>query len=594
MSIRIALNPNTNSRAERDIYRMAETLGSGWDVWMNRLLHFECRATGLINREADCIFYHREHGMLIVECKSGKISTQHNEENKCTDWFQNGKLMDHAKIPNIQVGTLIAPLHEYLKELFPGNNKGTAYKVRVQWAVCFSDMDTMEGIPRSEIPRKRALLRPDLLDAEHFEKRLVEILELPEESYGGLPYRNEYLDEESLFTLRSFLDGQGDKPDEAEILRSEESFFEEATETQRMMMDSISRNLRMRIEGVAGSGKSHMVVWEALRLSRVGKNVAIACYNDLLATDLKEIVKDMYDRDRVAVEEEYANDGGKSYGRIDVLAFSEWCEKYMHAAKIKLKKPVQDEARQNYYDRELPDAFVKAQNILRDKKKTREKFFYDAVIVDEGQDFTSAWVNSFISLLKNSEQGIVRFFYDPAQRLYAKRDGIDNPQVVAMPVMVLNRGFRCTKRILEWVKKNTGIRIMPFKNTKQGSAVKELAYSEPSEQLSMLTARINEIQEKYHFDPSEVLVVSMMSSRRSALRNIRDDRFVWNEIGDKSLIKDKINIVSAYRIKGLDAMAVILVDLEEPSEADRHGDFKRRLLVAATRAKALLTVFKKK
>ena len=593
MSIRIALNPNTKSNAERDLYRMAETLGSDWDVWMNRTFSFDCPATGSMNREVDCILYNRNYGMIVVECKSGKISTEYNEGTKCIDWFQNGRLMERAKIPHEQVKTFISPLHDYLKEILPHSERG-ARRVCVQWAVCFSSMDTMEGIPRSEIPRKRALLRPDLLDAEHFENRLIEILSTPMQSHNNNPFPNEYLDEESIFALRTFLDGQGDVPDGAEVLRGEESFFEEATETQRMMMDSISRNLRMRIEGVAGSGKSHMVVWDALRLARVGKHVAIACYNDLLATDLKEIVREMFDKDRKVVEEEYGNDGGKSYGRIDVLAYSEWCEKYMHAVKMDFRKPSSDEARQDYYDRMLPEGFVKAQEILRKNKKTRESFFYDAVIIDEGQDFASGWVDSFIGLLKNSQQGIVRFFYDPAQRLYAKRDGIDNAQVAAMPVMVLNRGFRCTKKILEWVKKNTGIRITPFKNTKSGSAVKELTYTDPSEQVAMLTARINEIQENYHFKPSEVLVVSMMSSRKSALRGIKDDRFAWNENGAKFMVKDKINIVSAYRIKGLDAMAVILVDLEEPSEADRHGDFKRRLLVAATRAKALLTVFKKK
>lgn len=594
MAIRIALNPKTKSNAERAIYRMAEALPDGWDVWMNRKLDFVSRADGHINREADCILYHRQHGMLIVECKSGKISTSYNEKRKRVEWFQNGILMEDEKVPNIQVGTLIAPVHEYLKEMFPENEKGVAYRVRVQWAVCFSDMDTMEGIPRSEIQRKRALLRPDLLDAEHFEKRLVEILQMPEESYGGKPFRNEYLDEESLYTLRSFLDGQGDKPDDAEVLKGEQEFFEEATETQRMMMDSISRNLRMRIEGVAGSGKSHMVVWEALRLARLNKNVAIACYNDLLATELKEIVQDVYARDREVVEEEYAKDGGKSYGRIDVLAYSEWCEKYAHAAKIRVKKPTAEKAKSDYYEQELPRAFVEAQKLLRGSKKTREKFFYDAVIIDEGQDFASDWVDSLISLLRSSEQGVVRFFYDPAQRLYARNNGIDNAQVAAMPIMVLNRGFRCTRKILEWVYKNTNIRINVFKNTKTGSAVKELYYRDPAEQVAMLSTRLDEIQEKYHFDPSEILVVSMRSSSSSALRNIRDERFMWNAGGDKSLIKDKVNIVSAYRIKGLDATAVILVDLEEPSEADRHGDFKRRLLVAATRAKSLLTVFKKK
>ncbi len=594
MTIRIALNPKTDSRAERVIYRMAEALPGEWDVWMNRKLDFTSETTGHQNSEVDCILYHRKHGLLIVECKSGKINTRYNEERKRVDWFQNGILMDDDKVPNVQVGALIAPIHEYLKEMLPKSEEGNAYRVRVQWAVCFSDMDTMEGIPRSEIQRRRALLRPDLLDAEHFERRLVEILETPEESYGGKPFRNEYLDEESLYKLRSFLDGQGDKPDDAEVLRGEQEFFEEATETQRMMMDSISRNLRMRIEGVAGSGKSHMVVWEALRLARLNKNVAIACYNDLLATDLKNTVQEVYDRDREVVEERYAKDGGKSYGRIDVLVYAEWCEKYAHAAKVKVKKPSTDKGKQKYYDQDLPQAFNDAQELLRKSKKTREKFFYDAVIIDEGQDFASEWVDSLMGLLRSSEQGIVRFFYDPAQRLYARNNGIDNSQVSAMPVMVLNRGFRCTRKILEWVYRNTNIRITPFKNTKTGSPVKELYYRNPAEQMSMLSTRLDEIQEKYHFDPSEILVVSMRSNSSSALADLKDDRFVWNAGGDKSLVKDKVNIVSAYRIKGIDATAVILTDLEEPSEADRHGDFKRRLLVAATRAKSLLTVFKKK
>ena len=593
MTIRIALNPNTKSNAERAIYRMAEMLPDEWDVWMNRVLNFTGKKTGHINREADCILYHRKYGLLIVECKSGKISTKYNEERKRVDWFQNDILMDDAKVPTVQVGTLISPVYEYLKEMFPENEKGVPYNVRVQWAVCFSDMDTMEGIPGDEIKRKRALLRPDLLNAEHFEKRLIEILEMPENAHSGRSFSNDYLDEESLYKLRSFLDGQGGMPDETEILKGEQEFFEEATETQRMMMDSISRNLRMRIEGVAGSGKSHMVVWEALRLARLNKNVAIVCYNDLLATELKEVVKKVYDADREVVEEEYRKDGGKSYGRIDVLAYFDWCEKYAHAAKIKVKKPAAEKDKQEYYEKVLPKVFVDAQKMLRDKKKTREKFFYDAVIVDEGQDFLSGWVDSFISLLKNSEQGIVRFFYDSAQRLYA-RDGIYNSQVTAMPVMVLNRGFRCTRKILEWVYKNTNIRITPFKNTKTGSPVKEFYYSNPADQVAMLSTRLDEIQEKFNFKPSEILVVSMRSKASSALKNIKDERFVWNANGDKTLVEDKVNIVSAFRIKGLDATAVILVDLEEPSEADRHGDFKRRLLVAATRAKSLLTVFKKK
>jgi superfamily I DNA and RNA helicase len=452
-------------------------------------------------------------------------------------------------------------------------------------------MDSMEGIPSSEIPRKRALLRPDVINAKRFEKRLVEILETPVQANGNMPFMNEYLDEDSLFRLRNFLDGQGEKPDAGEIIKSTyENCFEEATEMQQMMMESISRNPRMRIEGVAGSGKSHMVVWDALRLSRIGKNVAIACYNDLLATELKQDVDKVISNDRIGVEKKYAQDGGVSYGRVDVYAYSEWCEKYVRAAKLKVDKSGD---RSQYYDRELPQAFVKAQKILAKDKKKREKFFYDAVIIDEGQDFASEWVDGFIGLLHNEEHGIVRFFYDPAQRLYASRNGIDNAQVESMPVMVLNRGFRSTKRILEWVRKNTGFRLQAFDNIVLGDAVKEMHYRDGSEQAQMLSARIDELMEKKKLSVSDILVVSMKSDRNSALKNITDERLVWNTSGDKSLVKDKINIVSVYRIKGLDATAVILADLEEPVEASKREDWKRCMLVGATRAKALLTVFRK-
>jgi len=589
MPIRINIKPDSKSTAEWAIFRIAQTLGPAWDVWMNRHLVFTSRTGGAINHEVDCILYHRDYGMLIVECKGARIWTKYNEETRETEWYSGKNRLNRS--PGEQVSALIAPLHEYMKEILEPAREGRMRKVRVQWAVCFSDMDSMEGIPSSEIPRKRALLRPDVINAKRFEKRLVEILETPVQANGNMPFMNEYLDEDSLFRLRNFLDGQGEKPDAGEIIKSTyENCFEEATEMQQMMMESISRNPRMRIEGVAGSGKSHMVVWDALRLSRIGKNVAIACYNDLLATELKQDVDKVISNDRIGVEKKYAQDGGVSYGRVDVYAYSEWCEKYVRAAKLKVDKSGD---RSQYYDRELPQAFVKAQKILAKDKKKREKFFYDAIIIDEGQDFASEWVDGFIGLLHNQEHGIVRFFYDPAQRLYASRNGIDNAQVESMPVMVLNRGFRSTKRILEWVRKNTGFRLQAFDNIVLGDAVKEMHYRDGSEQVQMLSARIDELMEKKKLSVSDILVVSMKSDRNSALRNLTDERLVWNTSGDKSLVKDKINIVSVYRIKGLDATAVILVDLEEPVEASKREDWKRCMLVGATRAKALLTVFRK-
>ena len=590
MSIRANVDPNNPSRAEIELARIAASLSDDWQVWMNRRLQFDLPESGSMLREVDCIFYHRVHGMLVVECKSGTISTRPQADGPVV-WLQSGKVMDDGKNPVEQVVTLISPLHEYMKLLLRVPDNREFYRVRVQWAVCFSDMDSMRGLPLAELPQRRTLLGPDLWDVDKFEERLIEILQTPAEAYGGKPYPNDYLDEDAFFALQNFLDGNGDVVSESDLLSLENPYAEQATEMQQMMMESISRNARMRVEGVAGSGKSRMVVWEALRLSRIGKSVAIACYNDLLAEELQREMNLVLERDRAAVLKRYGKDGGVSFAPVEIHAYSEWCKKYAKAVKIlpKMGKNVSQ-----YYDKDLPQAFTQAKKIMRKDKKLREKFFFDAVIIDEGQDFAGEWVDTLVDLLRDPERGTVRFFYDPAQRLYGTRDGIENAQVKAMPVIVLNRGFRNTKKILDWVAKNTGIRLQCYNNTIQGKPVKECRYTDASEQEKLLLDSYDYLVDKYKLSSSDILVVSMCSDRTSGLKNIKDDRFVWNKVGGKKLIKDKVNIVSAYRIKGLDAVAVILVDVEEPTEINRRDDWKRRLLVGATRAKKLLTVLRKK
>jgi len=588
MSIRANIDPNNPSRAEVELARIAASLSDNWQVWMNRRLNFDIPDGGSVLREVDCIFYHRIYGMLVVECKSGTITTRSQKDGKVV-WLQSGGVMDRNPVE--QVVTLISPLHEYMKLLLRAPANKEFYRVRVQWAVCFSDMDCMGGLPLSELPPRRVLLRSDMWDEKRFEKRLIEILETPAEAFGGKAYPNDYLDEDAFFALQSFLDGNGDVVSDADLLKLENPYAEQATEMQQMMMESISRNARMRVEGVAGSGKSRMVVWEALRLSRIGKSVAVACYNDLLADELRKEMEQVLERDRAAVLKKYRNDGGVSFGSIEIHAYSEWCKKYAKAVKI-LPKMGKDVSQ--YYDKDLPRLFSQANKIMRQDKKMREKFFFDAVIIDEGQDFAGEWVDTMVELLRNTERGVVRFFYDPAQRLYGSRDGIENEQVKAMPVIVLSRGFRNTKKILDWVAKNTGIRVQCYNNTIQGKPVKEYRYENPSEQEHLLTECYDYLTDRCGLSSSDILVVSMCSERTSGLRNLKDDRFVWNKVGGKKLIKDKVNIVSAYRIKGLDALAVILVDVEEPGEISLRDDWKRRLLVGATRAKKLLSVIRKK
>ena len=81
MTIRANVKPNNPSRAEIELARIASLLSDDWFVWMNRHLNFDIPETGSMDREVDCVFYHRKHGLLVVECKSGKIATSRNSHD---------------------------------------------------------------------------------------------------------------------------------------------------------------------------------------------------------------------------------------------------------------------------------------------------------------------------------------------------------------------------------------------------------------------------------------------------------------------------------------------------------------------------------
>ena len=92
MTIRVAIKSDCESRAEKELFRMASLLSDDWLVWMNRELNFET-PSGYMNREVDCIIYHPQHGMLLIECKSGMISAQHDSESCQLQWLQSGNLL---------------------------------------------------------------------------------------------------------------------------------------------------------------------------------------------------------------------------------------------------------------------------------------------------------------------------------------------------------------------------------------------------------------------------------------------------------------------------------------------------------------------
>ncbi|SHG92655.1 Nuclease-related domain-containing protein [Fibrobacter sp. UWH9] len=573
-TIRKRLSTESTSRSEMAIFDMASCLDEKWNVWMNVHLNFAVRGRGNdVDREVDCILYHKKYGMLLIECKDGQISTEESQgsENGFV-WKQGNRVMERSPVQQVQ--SLIYPLHDHFSGMFPKDEGAGYHRVRVQWAVCFADMDSVGKIGSNAMQPKRAILKSDLKSYNTLERKVKKILEMKEESRGGNPFPNDELSDENFDRLVSFL-GCFDEPSWPELWDMQAEARVRPTEIQEMLMESIVRNPRMRIEGVAGSGKSLLVQWEATRLAREGKRVVVLCYNDLLAEHMQQNFVE----------------AGLDESQVVMSGFHKLAAKYVRLAKVKgvARKEPDDAKEKAEYFESMSVFFKEALEKLRCKKNR----FFDALIIDEGQDFANDWLDTALLLLKDPEKGIVRFFYDSKQTLYKGREVLGNAAINAMPVMVLKRGFRSTKKILNWVHDVTDIRIPCYEDTVPGREVDVRLYDKPEDQIEMLRKVVVDLKKK-GVEPKDILVVSLRSKNHSGLASLNDDVFQWSDVSD-SLNSLAINMVSAYRYKGLDKRVVVLTDLE-PSKNDPGAPHSNAnlILVGATRAKEHLVVFKQR
>ena len=103
---------------------------------------------------------------------------------------------------------------------------------------------------------------------------------------------------------------------------------------------------------------------------------------------------------------------------MDITTFHRLCE--LLGSKAGTLPPRPTGTTQDWWDQTLPDALDAAIDADPDRR-------YHAVIIDEGQDFATGWLQSLGLLLLSQVDGVFWIFHDPAQALYrpdvTDRDG---------------------------------------------------------------------------------------------------------------------------------------------------------------------------
>lgn len=340
------------------------------------------------------------------------------------------------------------------------------------------------------------------------------------------------------------------------IEEQEERLFR-LTNEQARLLSYLRNQKRAVIEGVAGSGKTMLAKAQAQYYAEKGMKTLVACYNKALSEWLA-----------ASMPESYAD-------TVTVAHFHQLCKSCCDMAKMKFTVP--SENINDFWRYQAPELMIEAlqQCDLR----------FDAIVVDEGQDFFPEW---WIALeeIQREKDGPFFLFYDPAQNLFVGEDFLIPGLGKAYP---LDTNCRNTQEIAKTCSLIRGIDIPVRPDCPIGDKVQVHLAETQKKQTNYCKDIINSWIGSGKLKPSQIAIQSPHTRSKSSLAAIP-------QLGHIPLV-DKLAdwqadngiLFSTIRsFKGLEADAVILIDVPLPDTVPHftQADF----YVATSRAKHLLSV----
>ena len=183
------------------------------------------------------------------------------------------------------------------------------------------------------------------------------------------------------------------------------------TSRQRLLCVNKERVRFRRVKGPAGSGKSLVLAGRAAELAMQGRRVLIVTFNITLINYLLDL----------AVQ--YAQSGAVR-GQITALNFHHWCRRIASMAgkdneyDALWKEEVQGDVEQILRYR-LPLKAAQWATALEEEDR------WDAVFVDEGQDFLPAWWGALRAALPTDGSGEAMLVADRQQNVYGVKPWTD-------------------------------------------------------------------------------------------------------------------------------------------------------------------------
>ena len=506
-------------RAEVKLYdALCQQLGDGWVVFYHvAWLGHTATAGAPRDGETDFILAHPDYGILLLEVKGGIISYQGSQRQ----WLTRDRGGNEHRIdPFTQVMLCKYALLQKIKSL-PG---WSARWITIGHAVAFPD-SSIAHIP----------LPPDappeiIIDGRHL-SRVAERVEEIMRYWRNQDRAASPLGAALIAELERLLAPTMTLPNPLAIqVEAEEQEILRLTEEQFRMLDLLQRSRRAAIYGCAGAGKTTLAVEKARRLANEGFRTLLTCYNKALGAHLGEVA-------------------GRTEN-LTVCTFHQLCYRMAQEAQIEL--PAADGVNQQHvFDVDYPAALSAA-------LIARPDLAFDAIVVDEGQDFHEAWWATLEACLREGKVGIFYVFYDDNQRVYRDRAPIP-ADLQAYPLLENVRNTRNIHRAL--VAYYQGEHDSRPRGP-VGRSVEIYPYSSSAELRRLLPQLLQKLTAIEQLAPKDLVVLTPKALTRSQLRGLEVGgglRLVEQPTGRGR----EILCATIHSFKGLERRVVIVIELDE-------------------------------
>lgn len=352
------------------------------------------------------------------------------------------------------------------------------------------------------------------------------------------------------------------------------------------------------IRGVAGSGKTIILASRAKMLLKQNPDwkILILCYNISLANSIQQMIHHMINEPEDLFDFD-PNVKAVKNQNIVVRNFHAWLKN---------------------------DLKIKENNLSQiiEKIEQRETILptYDAVLIDEGQDFEADWLR-LVSLLINADTQSLLLVEDRAQTIYKRKRSYlqDTGLSFQGRSKVLSINYRNTSQIVkfawEFYRKHSvfknkvvnreldGEIIAPQSTKRKGPEPGIIKAANFFDEMRLVSRQIKKLHDERKVPLDEILILYRVKRNHKypiidLIKRSLDEYkipFYWiteNDVSKRSFKKDdgKVKISTIDSSKGLDFQAVFIVNVDSmpfPLEEDKEREVSL-LYIGMTRAKQFL------